>query len=464
MQINRNMITFNKILKNNIDDRIFSYLLNNVKTWKDFKTDVRKMIFSLGKDFKAINTFYVYFQNSYQFIVTFYALAVSNKICIIINEPSSISQILTIRNYCLLTDISSIQNKYQTQSCNTYLFQDCLSSIRETSNHRDLSFSNNKFFYICTSGSSGQPKLIKKYFYQVNHEILAIEKKWGEQAKQYDILSNVSHQHLYGLTFKIFWPMCTYRSFNEEIFMYPEDLVNRCAKKIIISSPATLSRLEGMPCLISPKLVFSSGGKLKEHDAMKSCKIFNKNITEIYGSTETGIIASRSINISTNWVFFPEINYVVDEQSCLNVSSPFTKDEQWINTQDIVSLLGQNQFILKGRLDRIIKLEEKRISLEQIENIYNIHELIQETTTIVIKNHVDKDIIAMLIVLSAKGKSFLKENTRRQFYIKLKQDILRKNILTALPKRYKIVDNLPYNSQGKLLKKSILQVFDKDIK
>ena len=126
--------------------------------------------------------------------------------------------------------------------------------------------------------------------------------------------------------------------------------------------------------------------------------------------------------------------------------------------------MGQNQFILKGRLDRIIKLEEKRISLEQIENIYNIHELIQETTTIVIKNHVDKDIIAMLIVLSAKGKSFLKENTRRQFYIKLKQDILRKNILTALPKRYKIVDNLPYNSQGKLLKKSILQVFDKDIK
>ena len=70
----------------------------------------------------------------------------------------------------------------------------------------------------------------------------------------------------------------------------------------------------------------------------------------------------------------------------------------------------------------------------------------------------------MLIVLSAKGKSFLKENSRRQFYIKLKQDILRKNILTALPKRYKIVDNLPYNSQGKLLKKSILQVFDKDIK
>ena len=136
----------------------------------------------------------------------------------------------------------------------------------------------------------------------------------------------------------------------------------------------------------------------------------------------------------------------------------------WINTQDIVSLLGQNQFILKGRLDRIIKLEEKRISLEQIENIYNIHELIQETTTIVIKNHVDKDIIAMLIVLSAKGKAFLKENTRRQLYIKLKQDILRKNILTSLPKRYKIVDTLPYNSQGKLIKKNILQVFDKDIK
>ena len=65
MQINRNMITFNKILKNNIDDKIFSYLLNNVKTWKDFKTDVRKMIFSLEKDLKAFNTFYVYFQNSY---------------------------------------------------------------------------------------------------------------------------------------------------------------------------------------------------------------------------------------------------------------------------------------------------------------------------------------------------------------------------------------------------------------
>ena len=38
------MITFNKILKNNIDDKIFSYLLNNVKTWKDFKIDVRKIL------------------------------------------------------------------------------------------------------------------------------------------------------------------------------------------------------------------------------------------------------------------------------------------------------------------------------------------------------------------------------------------------------------------------------------
>ena len=88
---------------------------------------------------------------------------------------------------------------------------------------------------------------------------------------------------------------------------------------------------------------------------------------EVYGSTETGVIASRCER--QEWQPFNGVEIGQNEEGALWASSPWSPERR--QTADLIE--PQNDgFLLLGRQDRIIKFEDKRVSLTQIE-----HELLQ---------------------------------------------------------------------------------------
>ena len=92
---------------------------------------------------------------------------------------------------------------------------------------------------LFTSGSTGDPKRIRKTFSNFLAESAALEDLWGHDFEAAEIVATVPHQHLYGLTFKIVWPLLSRRPFLAETFGVWEDcLAAMKPGAVLISSPA----------------------------------------------------------------------------------------------------------------------------------------------------------------------------------------------------------------------------------
>ena len=50
-----------------------------------------------------------------------------------------------------------------------------------------------------------------------------------------------------------------------------------------------------------------------------------------------------------------------NEDGCLVIKSPYIKDPAGFATADLVDIHSDGRFILKGRSDSIVKIEEKRV-------------------------------------------------------------------------------------------------------
>ena len=150
-----------------------------------------------------------------------------------------------------------------------------------------------------TSGSSGQPKRVPKAYAQLRLEVEALEQQWGVQLGDAMVAGTVPHHHLYGLLFRVLWPLSYGRPIHTPMCLQPTELraaigARRC---VIVSSPAFLSRLhayEELPTAAQAAAVFSSGAPLPDAAAQDLREKWGKPAIEVYGSTETGGIAWRA--------------------------------------------------------------------------------------------------------------------------------------------------------------------------
>ncbi len=89
-------------------------------------------------------------------------------------------------------------------------------------------------------------------------------------------------------------------------------------------------------------------------------------IFETYGMTETcSHIATREMG-SEFFNALPNIAFDIDDRNCLIIDAPHVSSEKII-TNDIVELVNNQQFILKGRIDNVINSGGVKLSPEEIE-------------------------------------------------------------------------------------------------
>jgi O-succinylbenzoic acid--CoA ligase len=92
-------------------------------------------------------------------------------------------------------------------------------------------------------------------------------------------------------------------------------------------------------------------------------------VYETYGMTETvSHVAYRTWNQS-HFQTLPGVQIGQNDEDCLLICSPVT-DNKWIETRDIVEWKTDGQFILKGRLDRVINSGGIKLQPEKIETVY----------------------------------------------------------------------------------------------
>ncbi|WP_244943680.1 AMP-binding protein [Vibrio algivorus] len=313
---------------------------------------------------------------------------------------------------------------------------------------------------LFTSGSSGQPKAIEKPLSILEKEVAQLQATWGESLQGATTASTVSHQHIYGLLFRILWPLSASRPFLTQNWQYPEQIIEHAAHNLVlISSPALLKRLTPTETSDRYRAIFSSGGPLPL-DSAKTCNaLFYNYPHEVLGSTETGGIAHRQqYSSDTPWQAFVGTQIDVNVEQCLKIKSPLVDMENWYQTADQCELLDNQHFMLKGRADRLIKIEEKRISLSEIERRLNQLDEIDEAAVILYQEP-KRLITAAAITLSPIGQAKLNQLGKGKFVLMLRQSLHQWIEPVAIPRRFRVVDEIPLNTQGKRLISDIEQLF-----
>ena len=305
---------------------------------------------------------------------------------------------------------------------------------------------------LCTSGSSGEPKRIDKTLRQMANEVQALEQLWGAELGTACMIASVAAQHIYGLLFRVLWPLCAGRSFVRTQLAFPEDMqrVSREHPSFAwVASPALLKRMTDnldWSALSAVQRVFSSGGALPVEAAQALHERLGQWPTEILGSSETGGIAWRQGQ--TLWQPFADVQLSQSEDGALRITSAYLPVGHVEHTADAARIEADGRFELLGRLDRIVKLEEKRISLPMLELALVSHEWVAEARLGVV--HENRASLGALLVLSDKGLFALREHGRRALTQALRQHLSEHCEALALPRRWRLLRNLPLNSQGKL--------------
>ncbi|CAN7216037.1 MULTISPECIES: acyl-CoA synthetase family protein [unclassified Pseudomonas] len=305
---------------------------------------------------------------------------------------------------------------------------------------------------LCTSGSSGEPKRIDKTLRQLANEVEALEHLWGADLGEACIIGSVATQHIYGLLFRALWPLCAGRSFVPKQLAFPEDL-QRASREhpafAWVASPALLKRMGDnldWPALSAVRRVFSSGGALPAEASQSLYERLQQWPTEILGSSETGGIAWRQGQ--DLWQPFNGVELSQDSDGALLIASPYLPAGHIEHTADAARIAADGRFELLGRLDRIVKLEEKRISLPMLEHALMAHAWVAEARLGVVQEN--RASLGALLVLSERGMHALRNQGRRSLTQALRQHLSQHCETLALPRRWRLLRQLPLNAQGKL--------------
>ncbi|MDD5578978.1 MAG: AMP-binding protein [Methylobacter sp.] len=317
---------------------------------------------------------------------------------------------------------------------------------------------------IFTSGSTGQPKPIEKRLVQFQLEIATLEKLWGKHLASATALSTVSHQHIYGLLFRVLWPLSAERCFHSRIYINPEMLVNAIQDTAAywIASPAHLKRLDQSSlwdALTGLNAIFSSGGPLQPATAQQILANSGQSVIEIFGSSESGGIAWRQQHNEpdTAWTLFEGMTFI-RKDDLWQLHSPYLAGKAGLPLDDQLDLQNDGRFILQGRLDRIVKLEEKRLSLTELEQRLTDTPWIAEAFTLVIAKN--REGIGAVCVLNQNGLKQLKVKGRNQLIKEIRSALLNWFEAVVLPRKWLFVDRIPMNAQGKVEQPILMQLLD----
>lgn len=310
---------------------------------------------------------------------------------------------------------------------------------------------------LCTSGSSGEPKRIDKTLRQLANEVEALEQLWGADLGEACIIGSVATQHIYGLLFRVLWPLCAGRPFVRRQLAFSEDL-QRASREhpafAWVASPALLKRMGDnldWRALSAVRRVFSSGGALPLEAAQSLQQRLQQWPTEILGSSETGGIAWRQGE--SLWQPFTGVELSQDSDGALRIASPYLPAGHVEHSADAARIAADGRFELLGRLDRIVKLEEKRISLPMLEQALIDHDWVAEARLGVVQEN--RASLGALLVLSESGLFALREHGRRGLTETLRKHLSQHCEALALPRRWRLLRQMPLNSQGKLAQAAV---------
>lgn len=309
---------------------------------------------------------------------------------------------------------------------------------------------------LYTSGSTGEPQPIHKSLAMFEAELMLLEATPGLAPGATPVVATVSHQHIYGLLHRLLWPLWRGAPFAAERCQYPEELAQQVAPleaALLVSSPTHLSRLAGARGFAAhwPRVadMISSGGPLAREDALALAECAGGRAPlEILGSTETGGVALRRRSDGELWQPLPGMALSLSEAGCLKVLGPHMGLFEPFVMGDRAKLCEDGRFELLGRADRVVKVEGKRLSLTEMERRLAEHPAVAEARLQLLQGR--REEVGAVVVATDQGRERLEREGRLPLNRALRDHLAPWFEAPLLPRRWRYVEALPRNAQGKV--------------
>jgi acyl-coenzyme A synthetase/AMP-(fatty) acid ligase len=310
---------------------------------------------------------------------------------------------------------------------------------------------------LYTSGSTGQPKPVRKTIGNLFSEAETLKSSLA--LPEGPLLASVPTYHLYGLTFSIILPWVLGIPMVDECPLHADEVseaITTNKARILVTVPVHLRALLVQQISCSNLSVISSADRLDEEVAKRWYAQCGRDIIEIYGSSETGIIAQRQQIANPLWRPFSGVNIEQNHDGLLRVASPFIHEDEgaMFQTQDLMTV-GDGGFQLLGRSDSIVKIAGRRISLLIVEEALKRCSGVVDAAVaaVPVQGHI-RNMAIWAAVATDEAEGISVRNIRAHLASELD------NI--KHPRRIVIVRSLPREENGKLRQERLMSLFRKE--
>jgi len=304
---------------------------------------------------------------------------------------------------------------------------------------------------VFTSGSTGLPVAHRKSWGGLVRSVRSeAQRLCLLDGRRHSIVATVAPQHMYGFESTVLIALQSGAALTASHPFYPADICAALARaerpNILVTTPIHLKALLASGLEIPrPDLVLSATAPLSPQLASAVEARLGAPLLEIYGSTETGQIASRRTAESPEWQLFPGVTLAVREGGTWASGGHV---EQPIALADEIEVLDGERFLLHGRTADLVNIAGKRSSLGYLNHQLNAVPGVVDGAFFMPD---DKDaggdgttrLMAFVVAPGMKGAALLAALRERIDAI-------------FLPRPLVLLDALPRNSNGKLPREALL--------
>ena len=305
--------------------------------------------------------------------------------------------------------------------------------------------------YVYTSGSTGLPVAHPKHWDRLVANVQSEGARLGiVPGSGYTIVGTVPPQHMYGFESTVLLALQNGAAFEAGRPFYPADIERAIAgvprPRAMVTTPFHLRAwLTEVAAPSALDLLVSATAPLAITLAEEAEEKTGARLLEIYGSTETGQLATRRTTETSDWTTFDGI--VIHQTEATSIASG-TQVEGDVPINDVLELKSERVFILHGRTADMVNVAGKSTTLD-----YLNHQLLS------IEGVEDGAFFAQGVSTEGTG------NTTRLAAVVVApthtfeslQTALRRKIAPAfLPRPLKLVTSLPRNGTSKLPREALL--------
>ena len=303
--------------------------------------------------------------------------------------------------------------------------------------------------FVFTSGSSGTPLPHRKRWGRLVQCVRDGARRLGLSQRGHAVLATVPPQHMYGFESSVLLPMLSGGALCAERPFYPADI---CAlldsiprPRTLVTTPIHLRALLGShTALPKSDLIVSATAPLNQALAREAERRFAAPLLEIYGSTESGQLATRHTAAEREWRLWPKVRLSIENGRAWVRGGHL---EQPTPLCDELEPTGAQGFLLHGRLTDLVNIAGKRSSLAYLTHQLNCIEGVLDGAFF-LPGQSSADELGVVRVAAAAVAPGLDA-------ARILEQLRRRIDPVFLPRPLLLLDRLPRNSTGKLPREAL---------